>query len=69
MTAPTGTPTLDGAADMGRHGNRVITKVLIANRGEIARRVFRTARAQVLGRQRTARPTPVVERERGHRLG
>jgi len=45
MTAPTGiapgTSTLDGARDMGRHGNRVITKVLIANRGEIAVRIAR----------------------------
>ena len=37
MTAP----TPDGAADMGRHGNRMISKVLIANRGEIAVRIAR----------------------------
>ena len=30
MSAVTGT---DGASGMGRHGNRIITKVLIANRG------------------------------------
>src|SRR6476469_592447 len=33
--------TTDGVPDMGRHGNRVITKVLIANRGEIAVRIAR----------------------------
>ncbi|WP_426562545.1 acetyl/propionyl/methylcrotonyl-CoA carboxylase subunit alpha [Angustibacter sp. McL0619] len=33
--------TTDGAQDMGRHGNRMITKVLIANRGEIAVRIAR----------------------------
>ena len=36
----TSRPT-DGAREMGRHGNRVITKVLIANRGEIAVRIAR----------------------------
>src|SRR3954471_12498377 len=33
--------TTDGADEMGRHGNRMITKVLIANRGEIAVRIAR----------------------------
>ncbi|GAA4347583.1 acetyl/propionyl/methylcrotonyl-CoA carboxylase subunit alpha [Angustibacter luteus] len=33
--------TMDGAGEMGRHGNRMITKVLIANRGEIAVRIAR----------------------------
>src|SRR6476620_10852256 len=32
---------MDGAQEMGRHGNRMITKVLIANRGEIAVRIAR----------------------------
>jgi acetyl-CoA/propionyl-CoA carboxylase biotin carboxyl carrier protein len=32
---------MDGARDMGRHGSRLITKVLIANRGEIAVRIAR----------------------------
>ena len=38
MSSVTGT---DGASTMGRHGNRVITKLLIANRGEIAVRIVR----------------------------
>src|SRR3954471_1373754 len=33
--------TTDGVPEMGRHGNRMITKVLIANRGEIAVRIAR----------------------------
>src|SRR3954466_10439386 len=32
---------MDGEPDMGRHGQRQITKVLIANRGEIAVRIAR----------------------------
>src|SRR6476646_3417615 len=32
---------MDGARDMGRHGSRLMTKVLIANRGEIAVRIAR----------------------------
>jgi len=32
---------MDGEPDMGRHGSRSITKVLIANRGEIAVRIAR----------------------------
>ena len=34
-------PQLEGTHDVGRHGNRAISKVLIANRGEIAVRIAR----------------------------